>query len=188
MFSRSVNQRLDALPALLAALAMVLWPALASANCCCHKDRSIPSAASIAVETAQSACPACCAKDGKDVAKDKDAKNKDTNHKDTNHKDTAHRDANSSPAGTPSCCASSDAGDCGDSDDCQCEFRCCQYTHATLSAPVVDDASQLIVAVDAPFERLLPSPSRTVSSEAIGYLSSIGSAQDQCALLCRWLK
>lgn len=163
-------RRLSVLPALLGAIAMVFWPALASANCCCRQAESLSQVAEIAGGAYETTCPKCCAE------------------KPTSRKSVVVKQS------VPPCCETGDDGasghdssGCGESERCKCEFGCCQFTHATLSAPVESDSSTSFLAALSELVSILPSHSRSESSESIDRPCSL-DAQDRCALLCRWLK
>jgi hypothetical protein len=163
-------RRHSVLPALLGAIAMVFWPALASANCCCRQAESLSQVAEIAGGVCETTCPGCCAEK------------------------TTPRKSDVVKQSVPSCCETGQGGasgldfsGCGESESCKCEFGCCQFTHATLSAPVESDSSTSFVAALSELVSILPSPSRSESSESIDRPCFL-NAQDRCALLCRWLK
>jgi hypothetical protein len=166
MFPRQQN-RWFALPALVAAAVFVVWPSLVRGNCCCNHSLLSPcSIASCSTATCSTLehPPACCQT-------------------------------------TAACCQShgtteNSAGDtvatvggCNSSDECQCGIRCCRSLTAVTSGRGSDTKhdSKAVFVSDTALPcvpnalRLRLTPWRDDSLHVL-------SAQEHCALICRWLK
>ena len=163
MSATIVLRRIRFATALLAAISMVTWPALARGSCCCHNVELAKPAEDASVESVQPKCPACRAKDN------------------------ASANLGTRVTSSASCSLSKTVSGHGESDDCRCKLRCCQDTLGNVAAPVHVETSLLLAAADAPFAFRPPTPDRSAASDAPSGGLSI-NAQDHCALLCRWLK
>ena len=154
--------RLNAWPAMIASAVLMLWPAFASANCCCKS--LLPSepdtAKSCCSQSVDSASSSCCEANASSVVR-------------------------SDQASGSQCCGSSVGLRCCGSDDCQCGLRCCQTFDAIVASPSPShdiDTSSLVVFSVAPASEF-----QTRGFSFHGGFSFL-RAQDHCALISRWLK
>ena len=156
---------------IMAVVGIVCWPVLASANCCCKRAGRAQSIHSkIAGD-----CGCCCGVSAKKSACCQ-TKTKLV----------------SASQNTNACQCGSDSATCSDSSECNCNDSCKKFTARAITTPKIDQLvertlgnTEASVIYSSPYSLL-------AINEPVHEMASFRDAriiaQDQCALMCRWLK
>ena len=163
---------------MIASVVLILWPAFASANCCCKRltQSESDSAQSCCSQTLGQPTSACCEANPTGAAQ----QSKQESESRCCGSPVAQSCDASGCCGSPSCC---------NSDDCQCSLRCCQAFDAIVapsSSRDIDESSSYL------FSALSTSAASAFELQTREYSFhsefSFLRAQDHCTLICRWLK
>lgn len=160
--SRNLQQISTNLLLVMAVVAIVFWPALASANCCCKRAQR---AQSIHSKIAGN-CGCCCG---------------------VSAKKSACCQTKTKLVSSSSQCGSGSAT-CSDSNKCDCHDSCNKFTARAIATSKIDQLVESNVG-NTEASVIYRSPySLLAINEQVVELASFRAAQDQCALMCRWLK
>ena len=155
---------------IMAVVGIVCWPVLASASCCCKRAERAQSIQSIHSKIAGD-CGCCCGVSAKKSACCQ-TKTKLV----------------SASQNTNACQCGSDFATRSDSSECNCNDSCKKFTARAVATPEID---QLVERTPGNTEAsvIYSSPySLLAINEPVHEMASFRAAQDQCALMCRWLK